>query len=156
MILLGIDPGLATTGFAFIEKNNRDITLLDYGIFRTPAGMPLGERLTIIKEDLTELLAKYEPQVVGIEELFFSTNTKTALSVAHARGVLLETLSCSGLEIHEFTPPQVKSAVTGDGSADKKQVQDMVRMILGVQISPSFDDAADAVAVALCVAGIVR
>lgn len=155
MILLGIDPGLATTGFAFLEKDNRDVKLLDYGIFRTPAGMPLGERLTMIKDDLQELLAKYKPEIAGIEELFFSTNTKTALTVAHARGVLLETLSHSGLEIHEFTPPQVKSAVTGDGAADKRQVQDMVRMILGVQISPTFDDAADAVAVALCLSGVI-
>ena len=156
MILLGIDPGLATTGFAFLEKDNREVTLLDFGILRTLPSMPLGERLTIIREDLQQLIDKYQPAAAGIEELFFSTNTKTALTVAHARGVLLETLSRNNLEIHEFTPPEVKSAVTGDGRADKKQIQDMVRMILGVQISPTFDDAADAVAVALCLAGFVR
>lgn len=156
MILLGIDPGLATTGFAFLQKENRDLTLLDFGVLRTLPTMTLGERLTTIREDLQELIDTYKPVCAGIEELFFSTNTKTAIAVAHARGVLLETLSCNNIEIHEFTPPEVKSAVTGDGRADKKQIQDMVRLILGVDISPTFDDAADAVAVALCLAGLIR
>ncbi len=152
MIILGIDPGIATTGFGIIRTTGGVPELIDLGIFRTKAGLSLGVRLVQIREDLVGILKQYKPTCVAIEELFFNTNTTTAMKVAQARGVLLEACVAHGVEEHSFTPLQIKSMITGDGKADKRQVQDMIERELGTRIPPSYDDAADAVAIALCLA----
>ena len=150
MIILGIDPGTATTGFSLLERTQKGLRLIDYGCIRTKAGTPHHERLNEIADDLTAIIEKYKPQICAIEKLFFSTNTKTAMSVSEARGVLLQNASKAGLDIHEYTPNEVKSNVTGDGKADKLQIQKMVKTILNLKEVPKPDDAADAIAIALC------
>lgn len=152
MIILGIDPGIATTGFGVIEVRDRTPHLLDAGIFRTKAGEDLGLRLQQIREDLVDLIHEHKPSYAVIEELFFNTNTTTAMKVAQARGVILEACTSKGLATYSFTPLQIKSMIAGDGNADKRQVQDMVERELGMRIPASYDDAADAVAIALCLA----
>jgi len=148
--VLGIDPGLAITGYAVIDETGSDLQLITTGVIRTPANTPAPERLRMIHQELSDLISEHQPDASGVEELFFSRNVKTAMSVGQARGVILLTLANAGLSIAEYTPMQVKEAITGYGNADKRQVQEMVRMLLNLSDVPRPDDAADAVAVAIC------
>ena len=152
MIILGIDPGLATVGFGVVRKENSTITLIDFGIISTPAGVPLPKRLSVIYEDVQELIRQYDPECVAFEELFFNKNIKTALTVAHARGVSV--IAANNLlgsdNLYEYTPLQVKQAVCGYGRADKNQMQQMVKALLNMKDIARPDDAADALAVAIC------
>jgi crossover junction endodeoxyribonuclease RuvC len=150
MIVLGIDPGLATTGYGIVEKEGNKYCEKDYGYISTPARMDLHHRLLIIFQSIEVLIDKYAPEVMAIEKLFFSKNTRTALQVGEARGAILTAAAGKGLPIYEYTPLQVKQAVAGYGRADKKQVQQMVTVILKLPEPPRPDDAADALAVALC------
>ncbi|MDO5444516.1 MAG: crossover junction endodeoxyribonuclease RuvC [Eubacteriales bacterium] len=150
MKILGIDPGIATIGFSILETEGNRYNLINCGVITTPAHTPLSDRLCTIFDDLTELIAAYKPDVVAIEELFFNTNLTTGIAVAHGRGVILLACRKSGLAIYEYTPLQVKDAVVGYGRADKKQVMDMVKRLCGLKAAPKPDDAADAVALALC------
>ncbi|MCF7844542.1 MAG: crossover junction endodeoxyribonuclease RuvC [Kiritimatiellales bacterium] len=150
MKIIGIDPGLATTGIAIIEsgKGNK-ISKADWMTIATPANTPLSDRLLEIQEDLSSFLDINKPELAVVEKLFFSTNVKTAIDVAHARGVILVTLQSRGIPIVEPTPLQLKSCITGDGKADKLQVQQMVMRELHLDEIPKPDDAADALALAL-------
>ena len=150
MKILGIDPGTATTGYGVVEDVDGSLKSLACGTIRTPAGQPLPQRLQSIYQGICELVAEWEPSAAAVEELFFSRNVRTAMSVGHARGVILLALAEAGLPIAEYTPLAIKQAVTGYGSADKAQMQDMVRMLLGLSEKPKPDDAADALAVAIC------
>lgn len=152
MIILGIDPGTATTGYGIIEKEKNELAPLRFGCIETPRGLDQAIRLHILRKELLVILEKYTPTLAGVEQLFFAKNIKTALSVAEARGVVLETLHSKGLKILERTPLQVKQAVTGYGSADKIQVQKMVKVLLKLTDIPKPDDAADALAIAICCA----
>jgi len=150
MLVLGIDPGLATTGYGLVAGDGQALEAVAYGVLRTPAHTPIAERLVLLHDELTTLLDHYRPNVVAMEELFFSTNARTAMTVGEARGVLLLTAAQAGLTICEYTPLQVKQAVTGYGQADKRQVQTMVRLLLDLPELPRPDDAADALAVSIC------
>lgn len=150
MVILGIDPGTATTGYGVIEIIHDQPQFVQCGVITTPAGMMPAERLDVIRNDLHELIATFRPQRAGVEQLYFSTNVKTAISVAQARGVILQTLFAEGVHIQEFNPLEVKNTVAGYGNADKKQMQEAVRLQLGLNKVPTPDDAADAVGVALC------
>ncbi|MFA6227696.1 MAG: crossover junction endodeoxyribonuclease RuvC [Patescibacteria group bacterium] len=153
-IILGIDPGIADTGFGVIEENCGQFRLLDYGSIKTDKKKSLSLRLLALHEQLTALVKKHQPELAVVEQLFFCTNVKTALIVGQARGVILLTLMQNQLELIELTPLQVKQGLTGYGQADKKQVQQMVKIILNLKTSPKPDDAADALAMAICGAGI--
>jgi crossover junction endodeoxyribonuclease RuvC len=148
--ILGIDPGTAIVGWAIVEGEGQDLSLVKCGVIRTPANEPLADRLGAIYTSIDEILERFKPHGVGVEQLFFARNITTALPVAHARGVILLAVQQRGLPLEEFTPMQVKQAVTGYGGADKSQMQEMVRLSLGLETAPRPDDAADAVAVALC------
>jgi crossover junction endodeoxyribonuclease RuvC len=150
IIILGIDPGLATVGFGLIRKDKAGLHFLDCGVIKTPANSDLGERLHTIKKDIDEILDTAKPDVVGMEELFFAKNVTNAIKVAHARGVLLESVHARGIPVHHFTPMQVKNNVAGTGSAEKWQMQEMVKRLLKLKSIPKPDDAADALAIALC------
>ena len=150
MKILGIDPGIATIGFSILETAGNRYNLINCGVITTPAHTPLSDRLCTIYDDLSELINAYQPDAVAIEELFFNTNLTTGISVAHGRGVILLACRKAGLTIYEYTPLQVKDAVVGYGRADKKQVMDMVKRLCGLKSPPKPDDAADAVALALC------
>ena len=150
MVILGIDPGLATVGYGVIDYRNAKYTLIDYGTILTPAGMKLSERLGIIFDGMTCLIERFQPEAVAFEELFFAKNVKTGIAVAHARGVLMAAAYKKTHELYEYTPLQVKQAVVGYGRADKLQIQAMVKMQLGLDHVPKPDDAADAIAVAMC------
>ncbi|MGI5916285.1 MAG: crossover junction endodeoxyribonuclease RuvC [Anaerolineae bacterium] len=150
MLVLGIDPGLATTGYGLVEGDGHRLTPVAYGVLRTPANMPTADRLVQIHRGLQELLDRYRPQAAAVEELFFATNARTAMVVGEARGVLLLTLAEAGLSVAEYTPLQVKQSITGYGQADKAQVQEMVRLLLDLDDIPHPDDAADALAVSIC------
>lgn len=157
MIILGLDPGTATTGYAIVEKKgNEKLTCLTFGCIQTPAGLDAALRLGQIRTQLLKILQAYRPSHASVEQLFFTTNAKTAISVAHARGVVLETLASKGICISEYTPLQVKQAVTGYGKADKHQVQKMVQAILCLEQLPKPNDAADALAIAICCAHSLR
>ncbi|MBI5412233.1 crossover junction endodeoxyribonuclease RuvC [Candidatus Peregrinibacteria bacterium] len=148
-IFLGIDPGLATVGFGVIQKEGNQLRHVGHGTIRTPSALPAGERLRLIKTDLVSLFQEYNPCSVGIEKLFFSQNTKTALQVAEARGVIVETVFSHHLPFFEMTPLQIKNDVCGDGGADKIQIQRMVKQLLSLASPPRSDDAADALAIAI-------
>ena len=150
MLVLGIDPGTAITGYGLVREDDEELTLVECGVIVTPSGQPLPERLRHIYRGLADLIGKHKPEAAAVEELFFSRNARTALSVGHARGVALLALADAGLPIHEYKPLEVKQAIAGYGGADKRQVQEMVRMLLNLDHSPHPDDAADAVAVAVC------
>jgi crossover junction endodeoxyribonuclease RuvC len=147
--ILGIDPGTAIVGWGIVEGEGQDLSLVEFGVIRTPAHTPLVERIGQIYDAINELLERFQPDGMGIEQLFFARNVTTALPVAHARGVILLAAYQRGLPLEEFTPLQIKQAVTGYGGAEKQQVQEMVRLLLGLNEIPRPDDAADAVAVAL-------
>ena len=150
MLVLGIDPGTAITGYGLVKGEDDDLTLVAYGAITTSSDWPLPERLQRIYRELTAVIEDQQPTAVAVEELFFSKNVRTALSVGQARGVALLAAANAGLSIHEYTPLQVKQAITGYGRATKDQVQQMVRMLLGLDSVPQPDDAADAIAVAIC------
>lgn len=150
MRILGIDPGYATTGFGLIEADRTTQTMLAYGAITTPAGMPFAQRLNMLYTDMVELLQKSKPEVVAIEELFFDRNITTGIGVAHGRGVILLACEQYGVPIREYTPMQVKQAVVGYGNAKKNQVMDMTKRLLKLEAIPRPDDAADALAIAIC------
>jgi crossover junction endodeoxyribonuclease RuvC len=150
VLILGIDPGTAITGYGLVREEDERLALVDYGVITTPAGQPLPERLQTIYQGLAAVIRKHNPEAAAVEELFFSRNARTALSVGHARGVALLALADAGLPIYEYKPLAVKQAIAGYGGADKLQVQEMVRMLLNLDHVPHPDDAADAVAVAIC------
>ena len=150
MRILGIDPGVATIGFGLIEADRGKFHMLTYGAITTPAGLPLSRRLYQISADMEELIAKLKPEAIAVEELFFNTNITTGIAVAHGRGVLLCAAERCGIPLYEYTPSQVKLAVTGYGKAEKRQVMDMTRRLLKLSAVPKPDDAADALALALC------
>jgi len=150
MLSLGIDPGTATLGFGLVrEHRDGSLEAVDYGVIRTTAKTPMPERLQIIHNKLKSLIDQYQPDRAGVEELFFSRNVTTALTVAQARGVILLTLQNADLPIAEYKPNIIKQAVCGYGGADKAQMQEMVRLLLGLEKIPRPDDAADALAVAI-------
>lgn len=150
MRILGIDPGLATVGWAVLESDRRGIIPVAFGAITTPAHTDIESRLLIIKQDLEEIIKKYQPEEMAIEELFFNTNITTGIAVAEARGVILCTAHALGVKISEYTPLQVKQAVVGYGRAEKQQVISMVTTILKLKSPPKPDDTADAVAIAIC------
>ncbi|MBQ6403925.1 MAG: crossover junction endodeoxyribonuclease RuvC [Oscillospiraceae bacterium] len=150
MRILGIDPGIATIGFGLVETDKNRCVLLRCGVISTPAHTGLASRLDQIYRDLTQLLDAFKPDAVSIEELFFNTNITTGIAVAHGRGVILLACQQAGVKIYEYTPLQVKQAVVGYGRAEKKQVMEMVKRICDLKAPPRPDDAADAVALALC------
>jgi crossover junction endodeoxyribonuclease RuvC len=151
MRVLGIDPGTAITGYAVVEEDEGgSISLVTLGVIKTPAKSPLPSRLQKIHNDLHEIIKTHQPDTSAVEQLFFSRNSRTAMSVGHARGVTLLVLANAGLPIHEYTPMQIKQAVTGYGGAKKAQIQEMIRMLLQLPDIPKPDDAADAAAVAIC------
>ncbi|MCL2563062.1 MAG: crossover junction endodeoxyribonuclease RuvC [Oscillospiraceae bacterium] len=150
MTILGIDPGYATVGFGIIQGDRSKQKLIQYGAIRTPAGEAFAARLRQVFDDTCLLVRQFCPDAIAIEELFFNKNEKTAIQVAHARGVLLLAGESLGVPLYEYTPLQVKQAVTGYGRADKGQMMEMVRRHLGLNQIPKPDDAADALAVALC------
>lgn len=150
MRILGIDPGIATIGFGIVDSDKNRHRLVTCGVITTPAHTSLSSRLEQIYEDLQHLLEAFKPDAVSIEELFFNTNITTGIAVAHGRGVILLACRKAGVSIYEYTPLQVKQAVVGYGRAEKTQVMDMVRRLCGLSAPPKPDDAADAVALALC------
>ena len=146
MRILGIDPGIAIVGFGLIEADRGRTQLLNYGAITTPAGLPLARRLVQIEQDMEALIAQLKPDAIAVEELFFSNS----IAVAHGRGIILCTAEKSGVPLYEYTPMQVKQAVVGYGLAEKKQVMDMVKRLLKLKAVPRPDDAADALAIAIC------
>jgi crossover junction endodeoxyribonuclease RuvC len=150
MRILGIDPGYGITGFGIIESERNQARLIQCGAITTPAGMDFSARLEIIYEDMKELLQVTKPDAVAIEELFFGQNVTTGIGVAQSRGVILLAIRQAGLEVTSYKPMQVKQAVVGYGNATKHQVMDMTKRLLHLSAPPKPDDAADAVAIALC------
>lgn len=150
MLILGIDPGFAIVGFGLVEAAGSRQRLVQCGAITTPAGEPLPARLKQISDDMGMLLSQFRPDVMAIEELFFNNNITTGIGVAQARGVLLLCAEQHGVPIYEYSPSQVKQAVVGYGKAEKRQVMDMTRRLLNLKAVPRPDDAADAVAIALC------
>lgn len=149
MRILGIDPGTGILGFGVVDVNKNVFTMISAGVIRTPAHTPLDERLEEIYDGLMEIIAETKPEVLSIEKLFFAKNVTTAMSVSHARGVVILAGRKSGLPYAEYTPLQIKQTLTGYGKADKKQIQEMVRMQLSLKQVPKPDDAADALATAI-------
>jgi crossover junction endodeoxyribonuclease RuvC len=154
--VLGIDPGTAALGYGIVERTGGRLREVDHGCLSTSADLPLPERLLAIHALVDELIALHEPDVVGVERLFFSRNVQTALGVGQARGVVLLAAAQHGVEVREATPSEVKSAITGYGAADKEQVARMVQLVLGMSERPRPDDAADALAIATWVANTDR
>ncbi len=148
-IIMGIDPGLATVGYGVIEIENKKPKFISCGCIETLARTDFNQRLNIINQELSQLIKKYKPNVCGVEQLFFCKNVKTAMNVGHARGVIVMTLSQNKIPIKEFTPFQIKQAITSYGQATKKQVEEMIKITLNLKQSPKKDDAADALAIAL-------
>ena len=150
MRILGIDPGFATVGFGLVEAERGQVHMVTYGAITTPAGLPLSRRLHQIGTDMEDLISQLKPDVISIEELFFNTNITTGIAVAHGRGVILYATEKCGIPLYEYTPSQVKLAVTGYGKAEKRQVMEMTKRLLKLKSVPRPDDAADALALALC------
>ena len=149
MRILGIDPGIAIVGFGLIDADRGRTQLLNYGAITTPAGLPLARRLVQIEQDMEELIAQLKPDAIAVEELFFSNNITTGIAVAHGRGIILCTAEKSGVPLYEYTPMQVKQAITGYGKAVKKQIQEMTRIMLHLESVPKPDDTADALGMAI-------
>ncbi|WP_424359776.1 crossover junction endodeoxyribonuclease RuvC [Methanocella sp. MCL-LM] len=156
MRILGIDPGFALVGFGIVEVGKNGLKAGKYGHISTESGVPVPDRLKILYDDMSTVIAEYKPDVVAVEELFFNKNVKTAIVASHARGVLVLAAVNAGLEVAEYTPLQVKQAVVGYGRASKQQVQIMVTKLLGLKDIPKPDDTADALAVAICHANSAR
>jgi crossover junction endodeoxyribonuclease RuvC len=150
MIILGIDPGYAIMGVGVIEKTGSKLRYLYHGAIQTKANLPISKRLAIIHSDLCKLYKQFNVTDVAVEKIFFSNNTKTAIDVAQSRGVAILSAEQHNCNVFDYTPPQIKSGVSGYGKADKKQVQAMVKILLNLQEIPKPDDAADALAVAIC------
>ena len=150
MVILGIDPGVATIGFGIIRAERGKNTLIQYGVITTPPGIPLSERLVQIYNDMTQIIDTFHPDEIAVEELFFSKNITTGISVAHGRGVILLAAEKLGVPVFEYTPMQVKQSVVGYGKAEKKQVMLMTQRLLNMKEIPRPDDAADALALAIC------
>lgn len=150
MVILGFDPGLATLGYGVINKDEKgNVEMIDYGIVQTPKAESLSVRLCMLEQGINQIISKNKPDEIAMEELFFAKNVKTAIAVAHARGVLVLTCNKACGRIFEYTPLQVKQALTGYGRADKPQIQKMVQTMLKLKKKPTPDDAADALAIAL-------
>ena len=152
MIVLGIDPGTARLGYGVVERQGSQLTMLDYGCIETAKDRPPEQRLLLIHDGIDDLITTHRPEAVGVERLFFNRNVQTAMAVGQARGVVLLTAAQHGLPVLEYGPHEVKLAVTGYGRAPKDQVQRMVQMVLSMKQLPKPDDAADALAVAVCTA----
>lgn len=150
MIIIGVDPGYAITGYGIIDYRNNKFTVLKYGVISTKSTMPFEKRLLAISDGLDALFKEYKPESMAIEELFFSRNTTTAIGTAQARGVAILCGAKAGINIYEYTPLQVKMAVTGYGRADKNQIQQMVKILLNQKEIVKPDDAADALAISIC------
>lgn len=150
MIILGIDPGIAIVGYGLIECIGNNFKPIDYGVIRTDAKIAFPERLKIVYDEMEKIIDIYTPQDLAVEELFFNKNVKTAIKVGQARGVEILAAVNKGLDIYEYTPLQIKQGVVGYGRASKRQVQDMVKILLNLKKIPKPDDAADALAVAIC------
>ncbi len=150
MLVLGIDPGTALCGYGFVRAEDDNLDLVAYGAITTLANSPLPQRLRQIYSELNELITRHHPTDAVIEKLFFAKNARTALSVGHARGVALLACAQANLALHEYTPNEIKQALVGYGHADKHQIQQMVRVLLRLDFIPQPDDAADAIAVAIC------
>lgn len=156
MVVLGIDPGYAIVGYGLIKFENQTLTPLQYGAIRTEPDRPIAARLNEIYQDMTNLLGAFQPDCVAMERLYFNTNEKTAINVSQARGVLLLACEQAGKEVFEYTPLQVKMSVVGYGRAEKRQVMELTQRILGLKEIPKPDDAADALAIAVCHAHSAR
>jgi crossover junction endodeoxyribonuclease RuvC len=150
MVIMGIDPGLAKSGYGIIHKNGNDCSAIKYGVIETGSRLPMSERLKLLYQEFYKLIQSYKPDSVAVEELFFNRNAKTVIAVGQARGVAILTAALSDIRVYEYTPLQVKQAVVGYGRADKTQVQQMIKTFLNLEVIPKPDDAADALAVALC------
>lgn len=150
MIIMGIDPGFAITGYGVVKYEGNKFSVIEYGAITTSASMELPGRLLHLHDRLEELIERYKPDNIAIEELFFNKNIKTALTVGHGRGVAILAAAKSGVEVFEYTPLQVKQAVAGYGRAEKVQIQQMVKIILNLPAIPKPDDVADALAIAIC------
>ena len=150
MIVLGIDPGVATIGFGVVRAERQKNTLVQYGVITTPPGIPLSSRLLQISDDMEELIRTFHPDEMAVEELFFTKNITTGIAVAQARGVTLLACVKKCGRLYEYTPMQIKQALTGYGRADKQQIQQVVTSLLRLKSVPRPDDAADALAIALC------
>lgn len=150
MIIMGIDPGFAITGYGVVKYEGNKFSVLEYGAVTTEASMKLSERLLVLYDGLVEIIEKFHPDAISIEELFFNKNIKTALNVGHGRGVAVLAAAKSGVDIYEYTPLQVKQSVVGYGRAEKAQIQQMVKAILNLPAIPKPDDVADALAIAIC------
>ncbi len=150
MLILGIDPGVAITGYGIVSSEGNRFKIIEYGVVLTGPEMELAQRLLKISQDITAIISRYRPDVMAIEELFFNKNAKTALTVGHGRGVAILAAASQGLPVCEYTPLQVKQAVAGYGRAEKSQMQSMVKTLLCLPEIPKPDDAADALAVAIC------
>ena len=151
MLVLGIDPGIAITGYGFIKTDqHHQYSCVDYGVIRTQADLSDPSRLIVLFDALTELIGRYRPDTSTVEKLFFQRNVKTALSVGQARGVVMLALAQANLPIHEYTPNEIKQTITGYGNAGKRQIQRMVQTLLNLDDLPKPDDAADALAVGIC------
>lgn len=150
LLVLGIDPGTAILGWGIVKSEGGQSVAVAHGVVQTPAGTAAAVRLQRIYEGLTEIIGRWRPNVAAIEQLYFSRNVTTAISVGQARGVAMLAVANYGLDIHEYTPMQVKQAVSGYGRGTKEQIGEMVRLLLGLPAVPQPDDAADALAIALC------
>lgn len=151
MLVLGIDPGIATTGYGFIRPSSSgQLEAVDFGVLQTDARMPLPERLAFLHRSLTDLLSLHRPDAAAVERLYFQRNVSTAMAVGEARGVLVLALAQAGIPVGEYTPGEIKQAVTAYGGAEKRQMQVMIQLLLGLPGIPRPDDAADALAVAVC------
>lgn len=150
MVIMGIDPGFAIMGYGIIGYQGNHFEVMDFGVVETTADNPLSKRLLLLEEGLVGLLEQYKPEAVAVEDLYFNNNAKTALKVGQGRGVALLCAARAGVPVYEYTPLQVKQGVTGYGRADKKQVQQMVKVLLNLPKIPKPDDAADALAIAIC------
>lgn len=150
MLVIGIDPGTATTGYGLVRQEKDNLHVVEFGVITTSSTDPMPSRLQQLHTQLKQILMLHQPDGAAVEQLFFQTNVKTAISVGQARGVTMLALAEAGLDVGEYAPNDVKQAVVGYGGADKRQIQEMVRMMLGMEEVPRPDDAADALAVAIC------
>jgi len=150
MLVIGIDPGIATTGYGLVRDSADALEVVDFGVIETPAGQPLHNRLLLLHDQLKKILLLHKPDSGAVEKLFFQRNVRTAMAVGQARGVALLALAEASLDVAEYTPLEVKQAVVGYGAAEKSQVQQMVCALLGMESIPQPDDAADALAIAIC------
>ncbi len=156
MIIIGIDPGLATIGFGIIRKDENSIIPISYGCIRTSAGKPTPERLLEIYIEINALFEKYNPENIAVEKLFFTRNVTSAMYVSEARGVIFLAAQQKHIPVFEYTPAQIKQAITGSGCADKRQMQEMIMKLLKLDELPQPDDAADGLSIALCHIHVMR